>query len=217
MAGVIIDWGSGLFLFFSRGQFSDFAFTFLFLMTAYFIYRQKYRGRIFGRSLFLWYLVVALVTATGILAVYYILWASGYGGCQICPYFLPPHSTYYFNEIMVRWLSSLAFNAAVGLIGGLCFLGFARLTGERIIDQLDVDLLTVGGMAVGWPNIMVFYGLVFVSTIFLTIARALVERSSRVRMIITPALPLAAATVVVFGDTLARWVGLYESGFTLVV
>lgn len=117
---------------------------------------------------------------------------------------------------MVRWLGGFAFNASVGLLGGLIFLWFSKKTHGRIIDQLDVDFLTVGGMVAGWPNILVFYALIFILTIIVTIVRSIVERSAAVRMIITPVLPLACAAIALFGDQLSRLAHVYEIGVTFL-
>ena len=70
-------------------------------------------------------------------------------------------------------------------------------------------------MIAGWPNILALYGLVFVSTIVVTIVRAIAVRSVQVRMIITPVLPLAIAIVAIFGNQLAHFARLYEIGVTL--
>lgn len=204
-----------IFKFIVNSGFFKIAFGLMFLVFGLFIYRHGQLAVGYGRRLFLWYVCLQTVIMLFVFTVYWVEWQRTSCG-QICLYFLPPYSNYYFNEVLVRWVSTIAFSAAIGLLGGIVFSIFRRLTNNRIIDQLDVDLLTVGGMVAGWPNILIFYGLVFVLTIMLTIGRAVAERSASIHMIITPALPLAAAAVAVFGDKLARLFKLYEIGLTLV-
>lgn len=205
----------GAFLFVTRGTLVHVLFGITFLTFARGMFLRQDVTLAYGRRLFFWYVVVVALALFATSAMTWIGWHQASCGTA-CQYIFPPHSNYYFNEGIVRWASTIAFNAAIGLIGGLVFLLFARLTEGRIIDQLDVDLLTVGGMVAGWPNVLIFYGLVFVLTILLTVIRAFRERSAGIRMIITPVLPFAAAIVAVFGNALARLFGLYEIGLTLV-
>ncbi|MBI4426657.1 MAG: hypothetical protein HY567_03700 [Candidatus Kerfeldbacteria bacterium] len=202
------------FRFATTANFSSMLFALLFLVFGLALYRRKTVDSRFGQRLWLWFFVITLVQLIAVAATFWIEWHKSSCGAA-CRYFFPPYSNYYFNEVIVRWISTFAFNAVVGLVGGLVFLLFARATHGRIIDQLDVDLLTVGGMVAGWPNILMFYALVFVLTMIVTIVRAIHARSGTIRMIITPILPLAAAVVAALGDTLARFFRLYEIGVTL--
>lgn len=190
-------------------------FSVMFLLFGYQLYRKKEVGPTYGKRLFISYLSILAVSLTLVYAVYDAIWRLPSCG-PLCRYFLPPYSHYYFNEVVVRWMSTFAFNASVGLVGGLLFAVFARMTKGSIIDQLDVDLLTVGGMVAGWPNILIFYAIVFIAAVVMTIIRAVHERSASVRMIVTPVLPLAAACVALFGDRIAHVLRLYEIGATLV-
>ncbi|MBI4092456.1 MAG: hypothetical protein HY420_00870 [Candidatus Kerfeldbacteria bacterium] len=204
-----------IFNFIVNSGFSKIAFGLLFLIFGYFVYQKKQFHATDGRRLFGWYFCLQIIVWLFVFSVTWVEWRRASCGA-ICQYFLPPYSNYYFNEVLVRWISTVAFNAGVGLLGGIIFSVFRRLTNNRVIDQLDVDLLTVGGMVAGWPNILIFYGLVFVLTMIVTVGRAVAERSAAIRMIVTPVLPLAAAAVAVFGDKLARLAKLYEIGLTLV-
>ncbi len=201
--------------FISGGWLTDMMFALMLLWFAFNLFRKRTVSGVYSRRLFLGFTVITTVSLVLVYAVYQGLWRQSDCG-PLCRYFLPPYSNYYLNEVVVRWMSTFAFNATVGLFGGLVFLFFARATRGQIIDQLDVDVLTVGGMIAGWPNILIFYGLVFSLTVMITVVRAIVFRTARVRMIITPALPLAGAFVAVFGDKLAQALRLYEIGVTLV-
>lgn len=200
--------------FISGGLLTDVMFALMLLWFALTLWRKRMVNGAYSQRLFLGFAVITTVTLVLVYALYQGLWRQSDCG-SLCRYFLPPYSNYYLNEVVVRWLSTFAFNAAVGLFGGLLFSLFARATRGQVIDQLDVDLLTVGGMIAGWPNILVFYGLVFSLTTIITLVRAVVFRTARVRMIITPVLPLAGAFVAVFGDKLAHALRLYEIGLTL--
>lgn len=206
---------STIYSFVTKGTLVEVLFGVMFLAFAYGMFLGKRLDQRFSQRLFLGYSTLQILALVFVFTVQWVEWHKPDCGIA-CQYFFPPHSNYYFNEVIVRWTSSVAFNATVGLVGGLMFSLFARLTRGRIIDQLDVDLLTVGGMVAGWPNILVFYGAVFMLTVILTLARALKERAASVRMIITPVLPFAAALVAVFGDQLARLVHVYEIGLTIV-
>lgn len=210
-----IDWATNAFRFLTTGTLSSFLFAGMFLLLARRLVKRPTMEVRFGRQLFLWFLIISLLQLVFLYADLWFEWHRPICG-GVCEFFFPPHSNYYFNEVIVRWASTLAFNAAVGLVGGLAFLWFAKKTNSRIIDQLDVDILTVGGMIAGWPNILIFYGLVFVLTIGLTIVRAFIERSASVRMIITPVLPIAGLLMAMYGDLISRWLRLYEIGLTVV-
>lgn len=179
------------------------------------IQRQRVPIPTYGRRLFLMYLTLAVASVGAVVAFTWIIWHDLASCGTACVYFFPPYSNYYFNETLVLWVSTVSFNAIVGLTGGILFSWFARRTHGRIIDQVDVDLLTVGGMVAGWPNILLFYGLVFALTVLLTVVRAVLSRNATVRTVITPALPLAAALIAIFGDQISRWLGLYDIGLTL--
>ncbi len=210
-----LDVAFGVFWFVEHQYLSAVLFALMFLLFGLFLYRRRRYDARYGRRLFLWYIVIVLVQIIAAAAVYWIEWHK-YDSCgYACRLFFPPYSNFYFNQTIVQWSATAAFDACVGLFGGILFSLFARATRGRIIDQLDVDVLTVGGMVAGWPNILLFYGLVFSVTVLMTIARAIVERTASIRMIITPALPLSAAAVAVFGDYLAKLLKLYEIGVTL--
>ncbi len=207
-------WTDAIVQFVSRYHMSDILFALIFLCFAFGLLTRSHSHAWSSRLLYGAYLIIVLVSLVAVAAAWYVTWAHPEcsGGCRLN---LPPTSNYYFNEILARTMSVFAFHAAVGLLGGIGFSLFARATKGRIIDQLDVDLLTVGGMVAGWPNVLIFYGLAFAATILITIIRAVVQHSAAVRMIVTPTLPFAAAVVVLFGDQLAHWVRLYNIGFTL--
>lgn len=205
----------GVYWFVTNRHMSAVLFAGMFLVFAYALYRRRTLPGRFAHRLFLWYVVIALLQIVAAVADYWIEWHK-YGSCGLaCRYFFPPYSNFYFNQTIVQWTATFALNASVGLFGGILFSLFARATKGRIIDQLDVDMLTVGGMVAGWPNVLLFYGLVFALTVVMTLTRAIVERQPSIRMIITPVLPLAAAAVAVFGDALAKFMKLYEIGITL--
>lgn len=199
--------------FVSQYRLSDGLFAIMFLIFALGLVWPRHSRAWSSRLLFLAFVAIALVATLASAWANFAVWKSP--DCAICHRFLPPISNYYFNQVIVRTISTFAFHAAVGLLGGIAFAVFARLTRGRIIDQLDVDLLTVGGMVAGWPNILIFYGLTFAVTVLTTVVQAALERSAAVRMIITPVLPFAAAAVAVFGDQLSRFLGLYNIGLTL--
>lgn len=203
-----------IFEFVSQAHVGALLFALMFVMAMKHMFIPQDRIRMHGRRLFLWFLCISCVQYAGVLAVYWVEWHHEVTCGLACRLFFPPYSNFYFNQIIVNWLATFAFNAAVGLVGGILFAWFARKTRGRFIDQLDVDLLTVGGMVAGWPNILIFYALVFVLTVCITIARAFAERSAGVRMIITPSLPIAGAVIALFGDQLARLFRLYEIGVT---
>lgn len=187
----------------------------VFLGFAFLLYRNKGITLRSGRRLFLWYLIAQLTVLVAVCATTWQQWHLDNCGTA-CRYFFPPYSNYYFNQVIARWMNIAAFNAMVGLAGGILFSIFARMTHGTIIDQIDVDLLTVGGMAAGWPNILIFYAIVFLSTMVVTLLRAVIERSVSVRMIVTPVLPMTAAAVALFGDKLAHWLHLYSIGITVL-
>ncbi|MFH0828674.1 MAG: hypothetical protein V1907_00635 [Candidatus Kerfeldbacteria bacterium] len=211
----MLDFAFGIYWFITKLYLSSVLWALMFLVFGYVLVKKGVVSQHFGKRLFLWFAAILALQLIAVSADLWIEWHR-YGSCgTACQFFFPPHSNFYFNEGIVRWLSSFAFDACVGLIGGICFSLFARFTKGRIIDQLDVDLLTVGGMVAGWPNILLFYGFVFVLTVFVTIAKAAAVRSAGIRMIITPVLPFAAACIALFGDTLAKALKIYEIGVTL--
>lgn len=210
-----IDVAFGIFWFVTHQYLSAILFALMFLLFGFFLYRRRTYDARYGRRLFLWFLAIAVFQIIATAADYWIEWHK-YDICGLgCRYFFPPYSNFYLNQTVIQWVATFAFDACVGLFGGILFSLFARATRGRIIDQLDVDILTVGGMVAGWPNILVFYGTVFIVTILMTIIRAFIEKSTSIRMIITPALPLSAAAIAIFGDYLAKLLKLYEIGVTL--
>ena len=210
-----MDWLDGAFQFIKAARPESVLFALLFLSVGRTLATRKGLTATYGKRLFLGYALIATLQVLFVVSIYWIVWHGATCGIA-CKYYFPPHSNYYFNQVIVQWMSTLAFNACVGLAGGIVFAWFARKTKGTIIDQLDVDLLTVGGMVAGWPNILIFYGIVFVMTVLMTVGKAIVVRSTSVRMIITPALPFAAAVIALFGNDLAKLLKLYEIGVTLV-
>lgn len=211
----MIDFAFGIYWFVTKLYLSSVLWALMFLVFGFVIVRKRSIPPQLGKQLFLWFAAILALQLVAVSADLWIEWHR-YSSCGFaCQFFFPPHSNFYFNEGIVRWTSSFAFDACVGLFGGIFFSLFSRWTHGRIIDQFDVDLLTVGGMVAGWPNVLLFYGLVFVLTIIVTIIKAITVRSAGIRMIITPALPYAAAVIALFGDTLAKALKLYEIGVTI--
>ena len=212
---VRMDWLIGAFKFITASRLDGVMFAVMFLVVGRVMARRRDLSARYGKRLFLGYVVIALVQLVFVIVSYWVVWHQKSCGIA-CKLYFPPFSNYYFNQVIVRWMSTLAFNACVGLVSGVIFAWFSRKTKGMIIDQLDVDLLTVGGMVAGWPNVLILYGLLFIVTILVTIGKSIVLRSTSVRMIITPALPYIAALVALFGNDMAKWLKLYEIGLTLV-
>jgi len=210
-----MDWLDGAFKLITTSRFDGVLFAVLFLLIGRTMAMRTNLSATYGRRLFFWYIVIVLLQLVSVMGIYWVEWHRATCGIA-CQFFFPPHSNFYFNQVIVQWMSTLAFNACVGLVGGMMFAWFARKTKGTIVDQLDVDLLTVGGMVAGWPNILIFYGIVFVLTILVTVGKAIAQKSGSVRMIITPALPYAGALIALFGNDMAKLLKLYEIGVTLV-
>lgn len=210
-----MDWITGVHEFVTSSRFTSVAFAIIFFIVLLRLVRRTTLPVTYGRRLFLVYTAVVGIQLVAVVAWYWFQWHRSTCGLG-CPYYFPPYSNYYFNQVIVRWMSTFAFNACVGLTGGMLFMAFARRTQWSIVDRLDVDMLTVGGMIAGWPNILILYALVFVGTVLVSVTKAIVHKSASVRMVITPVLPVAISVVALFGTEIARFMHVYEIGLTLV-
>lgn len=112
-------------------------------------------------------------------------------------------------ESFTNSMERLGISAILGLAVFIVFFVIARLSRARIVDIEDTLLLTLGALASGWPNFILFIGVVFVLTVAIKIIRvALKKESLRDRIIITPAIPLALIVMVYLGSLLAEWTQL---------
>lgn len=175
-----------------------------------------FRARAIIWSCFAW-----LLSATAFIAwvaIYLFRTWNVNPACPACQVHLPPYSNYWYQESFYRYGAFFGVNIAAGLVFGFLFWIFSRVTHGRVIDRDDVFLLTLSGMMVGWPNILVFLVALFVlGTAVYIVKRLAGPRVVNHRVIITPFIPLAALPILFWGDFLAsRIFNLYDIGLVAI-
>ncbi|MFA5069875.1 MAG: hypothetical protein WC528_01200 [Patescibacteria group bacterium] len=128
-------------------------------------------------------------------------------------YYLPPYSNYYY-QILQRQLTNYFSHILAALIAGLIFWLVKRLTHGLVIDQSDVGLLAFGALVAGWPNLLIFFGLVFLLVIITGLVQlAVIKERSNARFIITPYLPVALILTLFVGNHLSLLIHLEKIRF----
>lgn len=142
---------------------------------------------------------------------------DGNPACPLCQYNLPPHSNYWYRESFGRYGSYFGVNLLTGLLFGLGFWLFARRTKGEIIDRDDVFLLTLSGMLIGWPNILLFLaGLFLVALVVYLVKRRFRHRVTNPRVILTPLIPFVTVPMLLWGDWFSRALHFYDIGLVAI-
>jgi len=85
---------------------------------------------------------------------------------------------------------------------------YAKRTHYQKIDSADVLLFSFGTLISGWPNFLIYIGLVFIfAAIGLTVQRIVKKEVSRI--IVTPYFAAAGIVILFWGWELSRFIGLY--------
>lgn len=89
-----------------------------------------------------------------------------------------------------------------------CLALYAKRTHYQKIDSADVLLFSFGTLISGWPNFLIYIGLVF---LFALCGLAIMQgiHKNRDRMIVTPYFAAAGIVILFWGWELSRFVGLY--------
>ncbi len=144
-------------------------------------------------------------------------WTWHQPDCKLCYVHFPPYSDYWYRLSFYNFGSYFGVNTLTGLLVGFAFWVLARRTEGEVIDRDDVFLLTLCGLLTGWPNILLFLGVLFVAAVLIFVVKVLFRRRiSNPRVVITPFIPLAGIPIVLWGDTLARWLHFYDLGLVAV-
>jgi hypothetical protein len=114
-------------------------------------------------------------------------------------FLLPPHSS---------WLWEYLGRGGANMLAGWCFtLGFGlvlwwlfiRATGRRLADQRDVILIVLGMAVIGWPGMLLFWGMIFIISILAMIYLVVTKKkSAQDRLLITPYIIPAAILTLIF-------------------
>lgn len=183
----------------------------------FFVWRGRFSARIIVWSTLLFVLAEA-GTIAWVATTLFFAWNDNPACGLWCQVRLPPYSNYWYSESFYRYGAYFGVNAAAGLVFGFLFWIFARMTHGRVIDRDDVFLLTLVGMMVGWPNILVFLVALFVLGVLVFLAKRIFRsRIENPRVVITPLIPLAALPILFWGDFLAsRIFNLYDIGLVAI-
>ena len=95
-------------------------------------------------------------------------------GNPVGHFLLPPHSTYWYEQLNTT-LTTLVIN---WLIAGVIFLLLEWVTnkGKIYLDQTDIMLVILGTAAVGWPAVFIFFGITFLLTTFWMTVRLIYKK-----------------------------------------
>ena len=158
----------------------------------------------------------AILWVAGAQLVFYLA-ASGqqflaWRGSPVGHFLLPPHSTYWYEQINLT-LNTLVIN---WLIAGVVFLLLEWLTkkGRNYLDQTDIMLVMLGTVAVGWPALFIFYGIMFILTIIWTIIRLFIKKQRLIDSIpLTNFIIPAVIITLLYQDQLLRITKLLKISF----
>lgn len=128
--------------------------------------------------------------------------------------YLPPHGTYFFDQLARNVTPLLAGWVISGAVMALLLYVFVKRGGSLMLDQHDVLLITIGAAATGWPGVFIFlatlFALAVIGMIVLVIFR---KKSIQDRLIVTPYVLPAAILTVLFGSYPAAWTHLDKIRF----
>lgn len=112
-------------------------------------------------------------------------------------------------EIVGSAFQTFGLAVLFGLLVGI-ILFFIRRKWNYLLSPEENLLVAFGVMIAGWPVFLVFLALVFLLTVVRkALLVALHKEATSDRIVIIPAIPLAVIVVLLWGNQLAVWTGLY--------
>lgn len=108
------------------------------------------------------------------------------------------------RAVITQQLVVIVIAAAVWLL----IMLYAKKTNYQKIDKADVLIFCFGTLIAGWPNFILYIGLVFVIALIGLLTLALFRKQTS-RMIVTPYFAIAGILVIFWGWELSKLVGLY--------
>lgn len=128
---------------------------------------------------------------------------------SVYKYLLPPHSDAFFTFIkrdLIYYYSTIIIAFFICLV--LYFI--AKKTEESFIDYLDIGLIFLGCLVVGWSNLIVYFLAIFVWTIIGFLGLIIIKKiKTNEPLAITPFIILATIFTLVIGYKLSFLTGLY--------
>lgn len=119
---------------------------------------------------------ISIVFVNLVLNYYYII--KRLGRDPLYKYFLPPYSDYIFRSIETDIIYYLATVLLAGVISA-AFLLVAKKSDYQVLKPIDVALLFLGGLVVGWINLIFFIGCVFVLAFFIQLFLILFKKAEK--------------------------------------
>lgn len=137
----------------------------------------------------------------------YLVWKRD----PLSQYLLPPHESiwYFLGYAQTHYFASLLYTLGGAVVVGLILVLLHRTSHGRALDRLDVQLGALGALASGFPNVILYFGLVLALASFWTLAgRVFSKRGEAVYTPLTAFFPSVALLVLIGGNTLAQVLGL---------
>lgn len=125
-----------------------------------------------------------------------------------------PHSTFLVDQMTRNVTSLLAGWGAAALLMYIMWFIFLKRGHGGMFDALDLVLLTVGAIAVGWPAVLILLLVIFCLAILGMFVLVLLKKKSlNDRLIITPYIIPSAILTLVLGAYPLAWTHLDKIRF----
>ena len=192
----------------SSQSFIYYLFLFLWLLVLIFLlykfYKKKIDYLVIKKIIILWVILTFIKLALS-KTILFFQWQKD----ALSKFALPPYSDYFLETIkgdLIYYYETILISFLICLV--LFFI--AKKNEERFFDYYDIGLVFLGGLIVGWSNLIVFLAGIFIFTIigyfFLLIIKKLKIGEP---LAITTFILLAIIFTLVWGYKLSYLTGLY--------
>lgn len=195
------------FLYYNLSAISLALYALILLITGWLFYSKKIS--VAAVQIFILTVVAFLVLKAGFgTFLQYYAFKAGTPGV----YLLPPYQpiTYFASYVWLHFWAVPVFAIAASFLFGFAAWVLNYFGGKQFFEKEELLLLILGGLVSGWPNFLLYLGLIVVLMIAANTVNAAFYHDSRYRLP-SGVFIIAAAFITVFlGDFIAPYVGIEQ-------
>ncbi|MEK7452984.1 MAG: hypothetical protein AAB614_01995 [Patescibacteria group bacterium] len=137
----------------------------------------------------------------------YVAWKAD----AFARYFLPPHTdiAYFFQYVFFHFLAERLIAFIFGLFILMLFLLIERFYKKDVISRNDKYIFFIFSILVGWPNFLIYLGVIFFLSFIYMIVVAIIKKDFKQVISLTYFWPISAFLTLLFGEYLAKMLNLY--------
>lgn len=163
--------------------------------------KPKYLKKIIITGIFLFFVLSLVILISQSFSTYFS-WKHG----PIGKYFIPPYKSifYFFIYCFTNYYSNFLLTIGGSFSVGLLFWIFKE---ENRIDSLEMWLAILAAFFSGWPNLIIFLGLILLLAIFYSFIQNYIKREKKRIFLFFPII-IACLITILFGNFMAKYLGI---------